>query len=173
MMTFIVLVIALLGAALLQVQLPASALLGEARVPFLMAVVLYYGLTRGTVLVLATGLAAGFLQDTLSRIPLGYSSFCFCLAGWVANRFRRLVLLDSWLTPAFFGAAAGFLLTLFLYALLRNAEAVVYPAGRALVKALGTAALAAVTAPLVFRTLAWVESILGIARTEEVGHDFR
>ena len=106
-MTLVVMASVLIVLAVAQAQLPGFVLLAQARFPFLLSIVLYYALNRETGTMLATAFLAGLLHDALSPVPLGYSTALFCAAGWLASRFRRLVITESPITPVFFGSVAG------------------------------------------------------------------
>ena len=167
-MTLLVLVFALLTGVVLQALLPATwAWLGAAQAPILLGVVLYVALAHDQRLLLFCALAAGLLQDALGQIPLGYSSFGFGLAGLVAHRYREEVFSHEGLTHALFGAAAGGLVTLVLYGLLRNNGSVHLSAAWALKKAAGAALLGALVTPAVCWLLTHLERRLGSRPAEE------
>jgi len=168
-MTWVIMVFSLLVAAFLQMALPGCAWLGQARFPFLLAVVVYYALSRGTGVMLVAAFLAGMLQDALSPIPLGYSGACFALAGLIIGRFRRTVMLDSAVTPIFFGAVVGLCVPLALYALMARDGIVAWPVGRLLVKVLGTGALGMVTTLAVFAGIGRLDRLVGLV---EVVEDF-
>lgn len=106
-MNALVMLLMLVAAAVAQLMMPAIPGLGQAKWPFLLGLVVYYALHRPLEVVLMGGLLAGFLQDSLSPLPLGSSSFCFMLAGWIVSRFQTLVMSDAVVTQAFFGAAVA------------------------------------------------------------------
>jgi rod shape-determining protein MreD len=106
-MTWFVTIVALIGAVMLQMLAPAPMMLGQAKWPFVMGVVVYYALSRELDVMLIVAFAAGILQDALSPIPLGYSAFSFVAAGWIINYFRNMMLTDSILTMAVTGGLTG------------------------------------------------------------------
>ena len=59
-MTWVIMVTTLMVAAFLQMALPGYACLGQAKFPFLLAVVVYYSLSRGTGVTLFAAFLAGF-----------------------------------------------------------------------------------------------------------------
>ena len=171
-MTGIVMLVVLGPAVLLQMGLPAFASLGQARAPLLLAAVLYYALNRDTGVMLAAALAAALLQDALSPVPLGTSAACFCVIGWVASRFKRIVLSESHVTAGFFGGLASGLLVLWLYLLFRHSGLVSVTFRWVLLKALGTAVLGVIASPFVFALAGWLDRQVGNVHHKEVVHDF-
>ena len=167
-MTLLVLAFALLTGVVVQALLPTSwAWLGAAQAPILLGVVLYVALAHNQLLMLCCALAAGLLQDALGQIPLGYSSFGFCLVGLAAHRFREEVFQHEGLTHVVFGAAASGLVTLLLYGLLRKDGTIDLPPAWAFKKIAGTALLGAVVTPLVCWLLTHLEQRLGSRPAEE------
>ena len=160
-MTCVVMGFVLLSAAVLQVTVPPHALLGQAKCPFLLSVVVYYSLTRDGRVMLTAAVAAGFLQDALSPIPLGYSACCFALAGWLCGRFRHTVLTDSVVTQVFFGVVSGVAVTLCIYLLLLRADLLAVPFRWALLKAAGSGTLGAVCVPAVFMVTGRLDRLVG------------
>lgn len=146
-MTWIVMAIVFAAATIVESMVPPVALLGQAKLPLLLSVVLYYALHRSTTVMGVAALAAGILYDTLSPVPLGSSLLFFVVAGWVAGRFRGLVMIDSAVTGFFFGAAAGLGITLLQGALLLRGGLMSIPPSMVLVKAAGTALLGGCCTP--------------------------
>ena len=144
-----------------QTLLPPCAFLGQAKFPFLMAVVLYYALNRETYVMLVAALCAGLLQDALSYMPLGYSVCCFSVVGWIAGRFRKLVLTESLVTPVFFGGAGGTVVVLVIYVLLARDGAVSYPPGAVAVKVIGAGILGMISTPVLFLVARKLDLIVG------------
>ena len=140
----------LISAAVAQLLLPACAFLGHTKFPLLLSVVLYYALCHEVQVMLTAAFFAGFLHDVLSPIPLGYSVVCFCVAGWIASRFRKLVLTEFPMTSVLFGAVGGAITTLGFYILLIKDGLVVCPAGWVVLKTAGAGILGIICAPAVF-----------------------
>jgi len=169
-MTLVVMVFVFVFGAVMQLLLPGYAALGQAKFPFLLAGVLYYALNRSATATLLAGFLAGFFQDALSGIPLGYSGICFCAAGWLVNRFQTLVLAESPVTVFFFGGVTSAAVTICLHLLLWQADLVAWPAGRALVKALATGLLGMLCAPVVFFVAGSLDRLVGnVEARESVG----
>ncbi len=166
-MTILLMVFSLVCAAVLQALLPPWAWLGQAGVPFLLSVVLYYALERGYGVMLAAAIAGGLLQDALGMIPLGYSSFCFCVAALVVERYRESVFVGQWLTHVVFGALASAGVTLGL-ALLLGAGGLAAPnPGRVVLKTVGALLLGALVVPLVFHVIDSLDRLLGNVEARE------
>jgi len=165
--TWVIMLVSLAAAALCQMWLPAPAWLGQAKFPALMAVVLYYALNHGTGVMFGCAFLAGMLQDALSPIPLGYSGICFALAGWIASRFRRTVLLDAAVTPLVFGAACGSGAALALYVMLARQGLVAWPYGRLLLKLVGTGALGALCTLAAFLAIGRLDRLVGLTEAVE------
>ena len=168
---------ALPAGVLLQTWLPGFTWLGGAKCPFLASMVLYYAFNRSPAVMLAAATAAGFLQDGLSPIPFGYSSFCFSLIGLLAAAFRQMVLSESVTTQITFGAAAGAALAMGMHLLLSAAGLVQYTFGWTALKVLGSGVLGGVVAPLTFRGIGALDRLVGNVSEEgepqERIHGFR
>jgi rod shape-determining protein MreD len=149
-MTWVIMMFVVTGSAMAQALIPVSEFLGYAKVPLLLVTVLYYALNRGVGVMLASAFLAGFLQDALSPLPLGYSVFCFCLVGWIASLFRNMVLIESILTAVLFGGSAALSVVLLQYILLAKAGLIVEGMGWLMLRMTGTAMLAALSAPPMF-----------------------
>jgi rod shape-determining protein MreD len=160
-MTWIIMCVAMTAAAVGQAACPPVAWLGGVKPPLLLCVALYYALTRGSSAMLVAAFLAGLVQDALSPVPLGYSSFTFCLVCWAAGRVRGLVLTESIVTQLVFGAASAALTTLAAAGLLAQADCLVCPAWRLLLRTVASAALAVPAAPLVFAVVGALDRLVG------------
>jgi rod shape-determining protein MreD len=149
---------------------PPFAILGHAKIPFLLALVLYYALNHPTGTMLGAALVAGFLGDALSPVPMGYSAALFCAAGLVAGRYRKLVVPDSLMTAVVFGAVAGGIMPLVFWGLLTRASLVSASVGWVLLKALGTAVLGALAAVVCFLLLNAMDRMVGNTGPRDVAH---
>ncbi|TAN36922.1 MAG: rod shape-determining protein MreD [Verrucomicrobia bacterium] len=170
-MTLLVMLLVLLTGAALQALLPGWTWLGGAQPPILLALVLFYAFAHSRGWMLFCALLAGLLQDALGQVPLGFSCFCFGLAGFAALRYRDDVEEGAWLAQMVFGGLAAAAVNLLLYILLRHADAVVVSSALALRKTIGSALLGALLTPLVFRVVISLERQLGErpASREEAG----
>ena len=166
-MTFVVMVLFLLAGAAVQTLVPSPAVLGQARVPVLLCIVLYYALTHEMHVTLAAGLLAGFIQDALSPVPLGYSVWCFWIAGALVSRFRRVVLSESPAAQMFFGGVVGALTAMLFGVLLSVTGQVRWPVVRVLVKVAGSGILGALCAPPVFGLGGWLDRLVGNIQARE------
>lgn len=162
-MTAAIMIFLLLVGGLLQSLIPASPLLGLAKPPFLLAVALYYALAhpRGTAVIAA--ILAGIIQDSMSLLPVGYSSFWFVLFGIILAEMREKLFGDSLITVAVLGAGLGALTTLGLYLMLSlNSLADSIPFWWVALKMGGTALLGLGVAPLVWWSAATLERHSGL-----------
>jgi len=160
-MTWAVMIFMLICGAAFQLLIPPVLLLGQAKLPFLLAVVLYYSLSHGTSYMLVAAFFAGLLQDSLSPVPLGYSSFCFCVIGSVAARFRNVVMPESLLPPILFGAAGSGVAALFLSVLLVKDGLVIYRTGWFALRILGFVIAGMICTPVVFVVVGKLDRMLG------------
>jgi rod shape-determining protein MreD len=152
---------ALVFGAVLQAVFPTWGWLGHANAPILLGVVLYYALAHSMGMTLTAAILGGLLQDALGMIPLGYSSFCFCLAGVLAGKFKDIVFVHELVTHVLFGALAAGGVTLMLYILLGKDGLVALQGGWAALKTAGSILLGAVLVPLEFELLGTVDRMLG------------
>lgn len=160
-MTLLVMMLALLMGAAFQALLPGWTWLGGAQPPILLALVLFYAFAHRRGWMLCCALVAGLLQDALGQVPLGFSCFCFCLAGLAAQRYREDVVEDAFLAQMVFGGLAAGATTGLLYVLLLHTDAITVPPALALRKIFGTALLGALLTPLAFRAVISLERQLG------------
>lgn len=168
MLTLIVL------AALLQAVLPGTPWLGHAKVPALMAVVVYYALARDRSAWLTAAIIAGLVQDGMGFIPFGYSSFAFCVMALMVARFKDLVFVHEAITHMLFGLLAAAGVTLILFILLRTGSQLHMGMGAGLHKTLGTALLGAVATPILFLACAHMDQLMGVvAPTDTSWRDLR
>jgi rod shape-determining protein MreD len=167
-MTAAIMFFLLLVGGLLQSLIPASAWLGLSKPPFLMAVALYYALAhpRGTAVTAA--ILAGIIQDSMSLLPVGYSSLCFVLFGVFLAETREKLFGDSLFTVAILGASLGALTTLGLYLMLSlNSLVDAIPVWWVALKMGGTALLGLGVAPLVWWSAAMLERHVGLTYVGE------
>ncbi|MBN1670538.1 MAG: rod shape-determining protein MreD [Kiritimatiellae bacterium] len=166
-MTLVVMAFVMIAAAVLQTLFPPWHALGQAKAPFLLGVVVYYALTRERKLMLTAGILAGLVQDSLSKIPLGYSSFCYCVVGAAINRFHDVVFSRKLITHMLFGAAAAACATVILYGLLARGGVIEDRWSRVAVKTAGTALWGMLVTPVVFHATERLDQFVGNVRAEE------
>jgi rod shape-determining protein MreD len=156
---------------LLQALLPPSAVLGQAKLPLLLAVTVYYALNHNTATASVSALMCGTIHDLMSFIPLGQTAVVYLFAAILAGRFRRLVHGDEIHTTAMFGGLAAFICTLISYRLLARIDLVSISAGKLWYKAAGGLVLGAVSSPFVCLFLHKIDSMVGNIATTEVIED--
>ncbi len=167
-MTAAIMIFLLLMGGLLQSLIPASAFLGLSKPPFLMAVALYYALAHPRVTAVMAAILAGIIQDSMSLLPVGYSSLCFVLFGLFLAETREKLFGDSLFTMAFLGAILGALTTLGLYLMLSlNSLVESIPFWWVILKMGGTALLGLGVAPLVWCVAALLERHVGLTYVGE------
>lgn len=160
-MTTVLLFLSLVLGAVLQAVWPAWEALGQSKLPVLFAVVMYYAMTRKPVTALVAALFAGFLQDALSEIPLGYSSFVFLVFAGLIIHFRELIFIQHTLTHIVVGALGFFFCNLMLFILLRAGGHVLVSGSWLLGKMLGSLVLGTIAVPIFFALLSSVDRGLG------------
>lgn len=160
-MTQLALWFALIVGAVVQAMLPATAWTGWAPAPVMAALVIYFALMRPRAVMLEVAILAGLVEDSLGQMPLGYSAFCYSVAGLVVEHYRDTVVVRQWTTHAMFGALVSFGVTLVSYALLAKDGLIAPDLLHALLRLAGAFALGAVTAPLVFAAMEALERQLG------------
>jgi len=158
----------LLGGGLLQSLIPATALLGLAKPPFLMAVSLYYALAHPRGMAVMAAILAGVIQDSMSLLPVGYSALCFVIFGVFLAETREKLFGDSLFTVAILGASLGALTTLGIFLMLSlNSLADSIPFWWVALKMAGTALLGLGVAPLVWWLAAALERHVGLTYVGE------
>lgn len=163
MMNLVIMTVALLISAVAQQMLPGLTLLGQAKAPLVLSVVLYYALHRSLALLVTAAIAGGLLCDSLEALPMGYSSAVFCVLGIIAWFCRNVVFSARGMTHMVFGFLAGLGLTFGLYAILLISEESLRQAAlpRIALKAIGTALLGMILAPIVFAVLERLDRLTG------------
>lgn len=155
--------IALFAGVIAENIIPASIFMGQAKLPILMSIMVYYALNRPIELMLISAMAGGILCDSLNALPLGYSSLCFCAVGVVVRMYREVVFSRKWLTHILFGAVTGTGYALAMYILLVLSEASIReaPFSWIVVKALGTGVFGMVLVPIVFVVMERLDMMMG------------
>jgi len=166
-MVWLVMLFSLVVGAVGQSLWPTWAWLGQARVPLLLGLVLYYALNHPAHVMLVAALMAGVFHDAMSQIPLGYSSLWFCLAGWIASRSKGTVLTDSALTQFMFGGLASAFFSLGSFVMLARTGRMGPGVGMVALKVLGSGLLGFIVVPLVCWAIARLERCLGAVERKE------
>jgi len=163
MMNLVIMVVALLIGAAAQQVLPGLTLLGQAKAPIVLSVVLYYALHRSLALLVMAAIAGGVLCDSLEALPMGYSAAVFSVLGIVAWLYRDVVFSARGVTHMVFGFLAGLGLTFGLYGLLLVSEESLRAVAWSWIalKAIGTALLGMILAPIVFTVLERLDRLTG------------
>ncbi|HMP90593.1 MAG TPA: hypothetical protein PJ991_10350 [Kiritimatiellia bacterium] len=151
----------LLAGSALQSLFPAVAWLGYSTVPVLAALVVYFALFRRAAATFAFAILAGMFQDSLSLIPLGYSSFTFSLGALLIFKYRELMLVQSGLTHMLLTAALHALSTLLLMILLLK-DGLIYWQSLMLLKIPGAIVLGLLAGPVVVAATRALEEKLGL-----------
>jgi rod shape-determining protein MreD len=147
--------------AVAQAVFPTFRWLGQTNAPILLGLVLYYALAHSRGTMLQAAIFAGVLQDALGMIPLGYSSFCFCVVALVVSKFKELVFVHKLVTHMLFGALASGAVTLVLYGLLATAGLAALAPGWLVLKIAGSMFFGAILVPFEFEWVAGLDRLLG------------
>ena len=166
-MIHLVMIFSLIAAAVAQAVTPAWTPLGRAKLPLILGVVLYYALTRDRNTMLRAAFLGGLFQDALGMMPLGTSSFCFCLVAAVINRFRELIFVRQFTTHLLFGALVNLATTLALFLLLVAGGHVAAAPRLLVMKLAGAVALGALAMPPVFYAVETLERRVGVLNARE------
>ncbi len=165
-MSQISIVFALLMAALAQAVVPTTAWTGWAPAPVMCGLVVYYALVRPRGLVLEVALLAGLVEDSLSQMPLGTSSFAYAVAGLVIERYRDDVVVRQWTTHVVFGALVNLAVTVFALLMLLK-DGLIEPApAHAALRLAGAFVLGGAVTPMVFHLMTSLDETLGLAEAE-------
>jgi len=163
----VIMIFLLVCGAVLQAIVPTGPAMGQVRLPVLLGLVIYYSLLKPRKTALNAALLAGLLQDALSMIPLGFSSFCFILTAWIINSWREEVFTRHWLTHMLLGLAAVPANLLVMFVLLTQARVLVLPWSGLLLKLWGSIVTGAIFVPLVCRAAETLEVKLGMLEARE------
>lgn len=161
-MTALVVLFALVTASGLQALIPGWSEMGYAKLPLLLAVTIYYALTRrfGTAMLVA--LLAGFLQDAQSLAPLGVTAIPFAMVAYTINRFREEIFILHPITHALCGSvsagAADMVMALLLAMMIEGGH---LGASVVIARCIGSVLLGAVTVPLVYKGIWKLDIALG------------
>ncbi len=169
-MNRLVMIVSLCVCAMAQAVVPAWAVMGQAKVPLLLAGVIYYALTRGAVQAAQAAVLAGVMQDSLGPIPMGYSVLAFLGVALVTNQFRERVFAENAFTHVMIGAAGSLLVSMVLYVLLvSGGHRTGIPFSFVLTKALGMSLLGLGVFPAVFLLIRGLDERLGVSVRGRMG----
>lgn len=166
-MNQVVVLFTLITAALLQAALPTAPWMGWAPMPLLAGLVVYYALVRSRGLVLEVAILAGIVEDSLSQVPLGTSSFLYALAGLIIERWRGSMIVRQWTTHAVAGAATNLAATAFVLLMLVKDGLIEPRWGYVVLRLAGAGLLGALAAPIVFHVMEGLDDTLGLTEAEE------
>lgn len=154
-------------AALIQAVVPSSPALGQAKIPALAAIVVYYALARERRDLLMVVIIAGFVQDGMGLIPFGYSPVAFGVMGFMISKCKEIVFVHEVLTHMLFGVLVAAGTTCVLFILLTSTSLIDLHVSQAFHKIAGSALLGAVTTPLVFRGCAHLDRLMGLVESTD------
>ena len=154
-------------AAVLQTEAGAWSYLGEAKPPFLLAVVLYFALMRGNGPAMAAALLAGLVQDALGHGRLGVSMWCFAAVAAFVGQSRDKLFPRRTSTHMLLGAGAGAFVVALSYAFHLMDGTIWWPMRAMLAKLCGTVLLALAVVPLTFRAIDLLDNWLGFVKVAE------
>jgi len=164
-MHILILVVVTMLISVVQAIMPVVNILGHAKPPLLLGVVIYYALGNKKSWVIAAAILAGLLHDTLSHIPFGVSSLAFTLIGLTIHSQQENLFTQQWITSALLGAVSGFVLTVFLYLVLVGSNQLQMAFVAMLVKAVGVGLIAVLTTPVVCGIIRGLEEKLGLLKS--------
>ena len=175
-MSYLLMVVIAMFAAVFQSLLPPLPFLGGARAPVVLGAAMYYALTRERNMVLAAALIAGIFEDALSaRMPMGCHSFLYVVVGLYINRYREKLFGNHWLTHMFLGVIACGVVTIGTYTMLiirarPGPEAVAFamPVEGMLIMCGGVMLLGLAVIPLTFKIIERFDYKLGNIELREI-----
>lgn len=148
--------------AVIQAVFPVIHLAGGAKAPLLLSIVIYYALIHDRTAAMYAGLFAGVIQDSMGRIPLGYTAFCFLVVALLLASLKEELFVYEWSTHVFVGAVSSFVVTLFLYFLLVWGQLIQQPFVSVIMRLTGSFILGGITAPFVFYCCMRLEQFVGV-----------
>lgn len=156
------LIFLLMFGTVLQALPPLFGWWGSSMLPVLPAIVVYFALYRTTGLMLTAALLAGLFQDSLSLMPIGYSSFCFAAAAFIIQKYRGVIVTQSALTHMVVTAAVQGGVTLFLVVMLLKDGFIPWRPGWLLLKIPSAMLMGLIVGPLVIAAVRALEEKLGL-----------
>jgi rod shape-determining protein MreD len=160
-------VFSLFSAAILQALTPSWSAVGQAKPPLLLAVAIYFALTRPARRALPAAAAAGLIQDALGLTPLGYSAAGFLVAAAAVNRYRDEMYPNHPVTHILTGAAAAAGVTAALAVALSAAGRLAFDAPWFAMKSFGSLVLGGLVTPVLCHLLQSLDEVLGLRPRKE------
>lgn len=161
-MTFLVALFALVLASSLQAMIPGWSGMGYAKMPLVLAVVVYFALTRRFATAMVAAICSAIVQDAQSLAPLGLSVIPFLLVACTINRYREEIFVLHPITHALCGATSvvvvDIVMATFLALLVEGANLGV---SVVLARCVGGVVLGALTVPFVYQGLWRLDLALG------------
>lgn len=170
-MIWLVMIFVSIICSFLQLAVAPFACLGQAKLPLLLAVIIYYALNYDTGTASIAALFCGLLNDVMSFIPEGQTSMMYLVMVLVISRFRKVVHGDDILVSAVFGGVSGIVSVFIGYHLLKRDGLIDVSAGFLWLKAFGAMLLGAVSVPIVSGIIHRVDSMVGNIEIREVIED--
>ena len=161
-MHVLILIVITILISVVQAIMPVVNILGHAKPPLLLAVVIYYALRTERSWVIAAAISSGLLHDALSPIPFGVSALAFTAIGLSIHSQQENLFTQQWITSALLGAVSGFVLTVFLYLVLVGGNQLQMSFIAMLVKAVGVGVIAILTTPVICGLIRGLEEKLGL-----------
>lgn len=156
------LIFILMIGTLLQSLPPLFSWWGTSTFPVLAAIVVYFALYRTTGLMLSAALLAGLFQDSLSLMPIGYSSFCFAASAFIIQKYRGVIVTQSALTHMVITAVVQGGVTIFLAVMLLKDGFIPWRPGWLLLKVPAAMMMGLIIGPLVIAAVRALEEKLGL-----------
>ena len=170
-MIWLVMLFVTVVSGFIQAAVVPVALLGQAKLPLLLAVVIYYSLNHDMGSAAVAALLCGVLHDVLGMVPIGQTAAIFLLIALVSGRFRKLVHGEEVLTAGLFGGLSAFVSIFAGHHLLMRVGLLDISTGALWHKALGYLLLGAIASPIVFLIVHRLDSLVGNVATSEVIED--
>jgi len=172
-MTFISMIFLLMIGTAIQSLVPAFWWTGYASFPVLCSLVLYFALYRGGATALIMAILAGLFQDSISLIPLGYSSFGFAVSALIIDHYRELIMLNSAFTHMVLAAFMHALVTILLMLFMLGDGVIVWNPLWFLLKIPGAVLLGLMVGPWIVGAAQVFEEKLGLVQGREERHGFQ
>ncbi len=133
--------------------------------------VMYYVINRGLWLAIICSVFGGWLIDSISGLPWGTSMISLILISIIIRAYGNLAFRHLWIEHLILGTLAGALFVFFSYLLLKHfAELTLQiPFLVVIGKAIISALFCGLTAPFFYKTMDFLENLLGNVNTMQEG----